>query len=299
MRVGRREHRIFKEEGIVENARKLGADVIGPGLRELAEKHPSVGEVRGLGVFWAIELVRDRETREPLVPFNAAGAAAEPMVEFAAACKAAGLWPFAHFNRTHVVPPCTTTADEIARGPGCSTERSRSPTGSPPDAVLPTTSRRCAASSPRRARALWARRAVRAELAQRPPVPDGTVEIAVYFTDGRRTSTRSTSGSSRCAGCTSDTTSPCFRATGSHAASCCSVSPVPVHHAPERRRARGVHRAAADPGRPLRQPEQRNFSAMRFADPSHVFICHGESDKVYMSSTVKAYDCVFIAGRPR
>ena len=63
----------FREEGIIENARMLGTDVIGPRLREIAEKHPSVGDVRGLGVFWAVELVRDRGTREPLVPYNAAG----------------------------------------------------------------------------------------------------------------------------------------------------------------------------------------------------------------------------------
>jgi taurine--2-oxoglutarate transaminase len=107
---------IFKEEGIVEHARSLGEVVIGPELRALAERHPSVGEVRGLGVFWAIELVRDRHTREPLVPFNAGGAAAKPMNEFAAACKDRGLWPFTHFNRTHVVPPCTTTAEEIRHG---------------------------------------------------------------------------------------------------------------------------------------------------------------------------------------
>jgi taurine---2-oxoglutarate transaminase len=107
---------IFKEEGIVEHARSLGVDVIGPGLEKLALKHPSIGEVRGLGVFWAIELVRDRETREPLVPYNAAGSDAAPMQEFASSCKAMGLWPFVHFNRTHVVPPCTTSADEIQEG---------------------------------------------------------------------------------------------------------------------------------------------------------------------------------------
>jgi len=107
---------VFREEGIVEHARALGEEVIGPELRALAERHPSVGEVRGLGVFWALELVRDRETREPLVPFNAGGADAAPMNEFAAACKQRGLWPFTHFNRTHVVPPCTTTADEVREG---------------------------------------------------------------------------------------------------------------------------------------------------------------------------------------
>jgi taurine---2-oxoglutarate transaminase len=107
---------IFREEGIVENARRVGAEVIGPALAEIAERHRSVGEVRGLGMFWAVELVRNRKTREPLVPFNASGPAAGPMNEFAAACKQRGLWPFTHFNRTHVVPPCTITADEARTG---------------------------------------------------------------------------------------------------------------------------------------------------------------------------------------
>ncbi|MEK7422389.1 MAG: aspartate aminotransferase family protein [Actinomycetota bacterium] len=107
---------IFKEEGVIEHARMLGTDVIGPELEKLKSKHPSVGDVRGLGAFWAIELVRNRETREPLVPFNAAGPAAKPMADLAAACKAAGLWPFTHFNRLHVVPPCNTPVDEVHHG---------------------------------------------------------------------------------------------------------------------------------------------------------------------------------------
>jgi taurine--2-oxoglutarate transaminase len=107
---------IFKEEGILEHVRMLGTDVIGPELRALQQRHPSVGDVRGLGVFWAIELVRNRETREPLVPYNASGDAAAPMNEVVAACKAKGVWPFAHFNRIHVVPPCTISADDVRHG---------------------------------------------------------------------------------------------------------------------------------------------------------------------------------------
>jgi taurine--2-oxoglutarate transaminase len=107
---------IFKEEKIVEHARHLGADVIGPELEKLKAKHPSVGDVRGLGVFWAIELVRDRETREPLVPFNASGPAAQPMADLAAACKAKNLWPFTHFNRLHVVPPLVISDEEMRDG---------------------------------------------------------------------------------------------------------------------------------------------------------------------------------------
>ena len=107
---------IFKEERVIENARRLGDEVLGPELRAMQERHPSVGEVRGLGVFWALELVTDRATREMFVPFNAAGPAAAPMTEVVNACKAEGVWPFAHFNRLHVTPPCTMTDDDARHG---------------------------------------------------------------------------------------------------------------------------------------------------------------------------------------
>ncbi len=108
--------RIFEEEGVIEHSRMLGTDVIGPELRAMQERHPSIGEVRGLGTFWAIELVKNRETREMFVPYNASGADAAPMAELIGACKARGLWPFTHFNRVHVVPPCTTPIDEVRAG---------------------------------------------------------------------------------------------------------------------------------------------------------------------------------------
>ncbi|WP_175409667.1 aspartate aminotransferase family protein [Streptomyces sp. TRM64462] len=107
---------VMAEERIVERAAELGERILGPGLRALAERHPSVGEVRGLGAFWALELVRDRTTREPLVPYNASGEANAPMAAFGAACKQRGLWPFLAMNRTHVVPACTLTEAEAKEG---------------------------------------------------------------------------------------------------------------------------------------------------------------------------------------
>jgi taurine---2-oxoglutarate transaminase len=103
-------------ERIVENAARIGEQVLGPGLADIAARHAVVGEVRGLGVFWALELVRDRETREPLVPYNAAGAAARPMNELVTACKRRGLLPFVNMNRLHVVPPCTVSDEEARLG---------------------------------------------------------------------------------------------------------------------------------------------------------------------------------------
>jgi taurine--2-oxoglutarate transaminase len=107
---------IFEDDDLVGRARRLGDEVIRPALEELADRHPSVGEVRGLGCFFAIELVRDAATREPYVPFNASGPAAAPMNELVASCKERGVWPFAHFNRLHVAPPLVIEEDEIRRG---------------------------------------------------------------------------------------------------------------------------------------------------------------------------------------
>ncbi|MDQ0576984.1 aspartate aminotransferase family protein [Agromyces albus] len=96
----------MESEGIVANARDVGDTAIAPALDDLAERHAVIGEVRGEGVFWALELVADRETREPLAP-PAVGRIKSALVE-------RGLLPFVQDNRIHVVPPCIVTADEVA-----------------------------------------------------------------------------------------------------------------------------------------------------------------------------------------
>ncbi|GAA3633762.1 aspartate aminotransferase family protein [Microbacterium awajiense] len=97
----------MESEGIVDHAWRIGEDVIGPALRELQERHPLIGEVRGEGVFWAMEFVADRDTREPL-PATRLGRLKAEIV-------ARGVMPFAAENRVHVVPPCVVTADEVAQ----------------------------------------------------------------------------------------------------------------------------------------------------------------------------------------
>lgn len=103
----------MEDEGIIENAARIGSDILGPGLRELAQRHRSIGDVRGLGVFWAIELVTDRTTREPLAPY---GGSSPAMNEVIGAVKSRGLLPFANFNRIHAVPPCTVSEAEAREG---------------------------------------------------------------------------------------------------------------------------------------------------------------------------------------
>jgi len=103
----------MKEEHIVENAKSIGETVLGPGLRALQDKHPVMGDVRGLGVFWGVDLVTDRATREPLAPY---GGTSPAMTELVAESKKRGLMPFTNFNRLHVVPPCVVTEAEAKEG---------------------------------------------------------------------------------------------------------------------------------------------------------------------------------------
>jgi taurine--2-oxoglutarate transaminase len=104
------------DEALVASAARLGRDVLGPGLRSLAERHPSVGEVRGIGALWTLELVRDRTTREPLVPYAATGSAAAPMAALGAACLDRGLIAFVFGYRINVAPPLNLSDTEAADG---------------------------------------------------------------------------------------------------------------------------------------------------------------------------------------
>lgn len=96
------------EEGVVEHAARIGAEHLGPGLAALAEQHEVIGEVRGTGVFWALELVSDRTAKTPLDSATMARLKSELIGR--------GLLPFVVDNRIHLVPPAVITAEEVQRG---------------------------------------------------------------------------------------------------------------------------------------------------------------------------------------
>ena len=104
---------VMAEEKMVENAAAIGENVIKPLLAELMAKHKVIGEVRGKGVFWALDLVTDRQTRAPLAPY---GSSSPAMNELVAACKKVGLFPFTNYNRMHICPPCNVSEAEIREG---------------------------------------------------------------------------------------------------------------------------------------------------------------------------------------
>jgi taurine---2-oxoglutarate transaminase len=96
----------MESEGIVDNAARVGREAIGPALEKLKADHPIIGDVRGVGVFWAIELVSDQATRTPV--------SAAVMARVKSELMARNLLPFLSENRIHVVPPCVVTDAEVA-----------------------------------------------------------------------------------------------------------------------------------------------------------------------------------------
>lgn len=101
------------EEKMVENAAHIGQTILGPGLRKLAEKHLVIGDIRGSGVFWGLDMVTNRESRTPMAPY---GASSPAMNELIAACKKNGMMPFPNFNRLHMTPPCNISEADARLG---------------------------------------------------------------------------------------------------------------------------------------------------------------------------------------
>jgi taurine--2-oxoglutarate transaminase len=103
---------VMKEDGIVENAKKMGV-VLRHHLNDLAEKHKSVGEVRSIGLFSAIEVVRNQETREPMAPYNGNSPEMIRVKEF---LLANGVFTYIHWNVIMVNPPLIINEEQLEEG---------------------------------------------------------------------------------------------------------------------------------------------------------------------------------------
>lgn len=107
--------RAMREEETLTNATAMGAKMRAE-LARLAERHPSIGDIRGLGMFNGIELVKDRDTREPLVPFAAKGRDAAPMTEMMGFAMEAGLYLSFFSNVIRLTPPLNISEDDMMHG---------------------------------------------------------------------------------------------------------------------------------------------------------------------------------------
>ncbi len=108
----------YEEQGLIENARAMGT-VLKEGLEALKAKHPSVGDVRSIGLFSTIELVKDRETKEPLSPMPglaAAPGAIEVAPQLSAAMRERGMHCFAKWNFIFPIPPLSINETELREG---------------------------------------------------------------------------------------------------------------------------------------------------------------------------------------
>ncbi len=109
--------RAMQEEDTLEHATSMGRKMRNE-LEKLADKHVSIGDIRGLGMFNGIELVKNRDTREPLVPFGAKGAAAKPMSDMMSFAMDAGLYLSFYSNVIRLTPPLNISEEDMMLGLG-------------------------------------------------------------------------------------------------------------------------------------------------------------------------------------
>lgn len=101
---------VYKEENLLENSRNMGK-ILGQILEELKEKHPCVGDVRYIGLFACVELVKDKKTKEPLVPYGR-----DPerlMKKIIGMLVERGFWTYDHDNKIMVAPPLIINEEQL------------------------------------------------------------------------------------------------------------------------------------------------------------------------------------------
>ncbi len=101
--------RVLEEDDLVGNSRRLGA-VMADLHRELKGRHPSVGDVRSLGLFGVIELVKNRASREPMSPFNGSSPV---MAQLGAFLKDNGMAAFQRWNYLFTIPPLCISEEQL------------------------------------------------------------------------------------------------------------------------------------------------------------------------------------------
>jgi taurine--2-oxoglutarate transaminase len=103
---------VYEDEGLIANAKRLG-EVMRGLMQQLQSRHAIVGDARSIGLFGLVELVKDRNTREPLAPYNGTS---EPMQKLARFFRENGLYTFVRWNTFFTNPPLSITEEELRQG---------------------------------------------------------------------------------------------------------------------------------------------------------------------------------------
>ncbi|MGQ9567331.1 MAG: aminotransferase class III-fold pyridoxal phosphate-dependent enzyme [Anaerolineae bacterium] len=106
---------VYEEDRLIENAAAMGK-VLGQRLEDLKARHPSVGDVRYIGLFSVLEVVKDKATKEPMAPWNAKASEMGAMANVAAFLRANGLYTFVRWNWIFVVPPLCINEAQLDEG---------------------------------------------------------------------------------------------------------------------------------------------------------------------------------------
>jgi taurine--2-oxoglutarate transaminase len=107
--------KVYVEDKLIENSERLGK-VLGRELAKIKDKHPSVGDVRSIGLFSIIELVKDRKSREPLVPYNARPDQMSVMNKLNASLRQNGVYTLIRWNNCFINPPLCISEEQLLEG---------------------------------------------------------------------------------------------------------------------------------------------------------------------------------------
>lgn len=107
--------KVYEDEGLIENAIAMG-EYLDQEVAKLKEKHPSIGDWRNTGLLGCIELVKNRETKEPIAPFNARPDEMAVMNKVAAKIKELGMYTFVRWGYIFIAPPLCINKAEIDEG---------------------------------------------------------------------------------------------------------------------------------------------------------------------------------------
>jgi len=107
--------RVYEEDQLISRAQEMGA-YIDQQVEHLTQQHPSIGDFRNTGMLGCIELVKNRQTREALVPWNAKPHEMEVTMKMAAKIRELGMFTFVRWNYIFIAPPLTISKDEIDEG---------------------------------------------------------------------------------------------------------------------------------------------------------------------------------------
>jgi taurine--2-oxoglutarate transaminase len=106
---------VFEENDLVNKAAETGR-YVETKVEDLRAIHPSIGDFRNTGLLGCIELVKNRETKEPITPWNAKPADMEPTIRMAAKIRELGMFTFVRWNWVFIAPPLIITEEEVNEG---------------------------------------------------------------------------------------------------------------------------------------------------------------------------------------